>query len=68
LTVHGDAPTMQESWVNLYCTSCGESWEERVSDLPTDNGGFVCSHCDHEAHVKEFLNSDRDLEVYDELQ
>lgn len=58
---------MQESWVTVYCTDCGEDWEVQVSDLPGDNGAFVCDNCGYEAPVKEFLRSDTDLQVYEGL-
>lgn len=59
---------MQESWINLYCSECGESWESKISDLPNGNGEFECKSCGHKAKVKNFLHSDRDLEVYEEFK
>lgn len=58
---------MQESWINLYCNVCESTWEERISGLPDDNGVLSCNSCGNEARVKEFLHSDRDLEIYEEF-
>ncbi|MDY6765101.1 MAG: hypothetical protein SV377_05360 [Halobacteria archaeon] len=59
---------MQESWINLYCNECGEKWEAKVSDLPEENGDFRCKRCDHEASIKEFLYSGKDLEIYESFK
>ncbi|XGI83587.1 MJ0042-type zinc finger domain-containing protein [Halorutilales archaeon Cl-col2-1] len=59
---------MQETWVNVECNSCGETWEVKVSELPVDNGTFRCKECGNESPVKEFLKTEKDLEVYDELK
>lgn len=58
---------MQESWINLVCNACEAGWETKISEVPEDNGRMRCNSCGNEARVKEFLRSDRDLEIYEEF-
>lgn len=58
---------MEESWVNVYCTECGDEQSVEVSNLPSPSDEYECS-CGRTAAVTDFLETERDLEVYDELK
>ncbi len=58
---------MKESWVNVHCIECGYDQSRRVSDLPGPDDDYECS-CGRSAAMPEFLESERDLEVYDNLK
>lgn len=58
---------MKESWVNVYCTECGDESSRKVSSLPEPSEQYRCG-CGREAPVSEFLETERDLEVYESLK
>lgn len=59
---------MSESWVNVYCTDCGDEKSMEVSDLPEPSEEHECGSCGRRAKVPEFLETERDLEVYESLK
>lgn len=58
---------MQESWVNLSCPRCSKSWSSAVGDLPGSDSDFTCPDCETVASITEFLQTGRDLEIYNAL-
>lgn len=54
---------MQESWIPIQCPDCNERWQESPSDLPHPDGTFVCTHCDVERTVAEFIQTEQGLEI-----
>ncbi len=59
---------MSESWVNVYCTDCGDERSTEVSSLPEPSEEHECESCGRTAKVAEFLQTERDLEVYENLR
>ncbi|MFB6283834.1 MAG: hypothetical protein ABEK59_07875 [Halobacteria archaeon] len=57
---------MDPAWINLYCSECNEEWQREISKIPTDS--YECKECDREAATKEFLRSEKDLEIYKSLK
>lgn len=55
---------MTETWIQLHCPSCGETWEEGPNDLPAPGGDFTCNHCGAERATAEFMRTERNLEMW----
>jgi len=56
---------MPETWIDLQCPSCGETWEDSPADLPEPGQDFTCNHCGTERPMAEFMRTDRNLEMWE---
>ena len=56
--------TMPETWIDLQCPSCGETWEDSPADLPEPGRDFTCNHCGTERPMAEFMRTDRNREMW----
>lgn len=58
---------MAEAWIQLYCPSCEEPWEENPSTLPAPDATYTCDHCGTARPMAEFMRTARDLEILEEF-
>ena len=55
---------MTETWIELQCPGCGETWEAAPADLPQPGREFTCQHCGRDGPVAEFMRTERNLEMW----
>ncbi|MEF8775179.1 MAG: hypothetical protein V5A43_01590 [Haloarculaceae archaeon] len=55
---------MTETWIELQCPSCDETWEVDPGDFPAPGEDFTCDHCGTERSASEFMRTDRNREMW----
>jgi hypothetical protein len=58
---------MNEAWIDLQCSTCGETWEANPADLPEPDAGFTCPHCGATGSTGEFARTTRGFEILEEF-
>jgi ssDNA-binding Zn-finger/Zn-ribbon topoisomerase 1 len=58
---------MNEAFVQLACPDCEKHWEDEPMDLPAPDAEFTCPDCGEQRRTSEFMRTDRDLEILQEL-